>query len=109
MEIRNIFDIGAIPQGNKETFDTLLNTPNLQIERIVSKGQTTPEGEWYDSEMAEWVILIQGAATLEMEDGKKVNLLAGDYLLIASHEKHRVIYTSKEPHCIWIGVHFTEI
>jgi cupin 2 domain-containing protein len=106
---RNIFDIPSLPRGNKETFETILKHPGLHIEKIVSNGQTTPEGEWYDSDKAEWVVLIQGSATLEMEDGKQLQLTAGDHLLIAAHEKHRVIYTSKEPYCIWIGVHFNYI
>jgi cupin 2 domain-containing protein len=103
---RNIFDIASLPHGNKETFETILKYPGLHIEKIVSNGQTTPEGEWYDSDKAEWVVLLQGSAIIEIENGKQVHLTAGDHLLIEAHKKHRVIYTSQNPHCIWIGVHF---
>jgi cupin 2 domain-containing protein len=32
----------------EEVVETLLELPGLRIERIVSTGQATPEGEWYD-------------------------------------------------------------
>lgn len=35
---------------SEEVFEDLLTHKQLRIERIVSKGQTTPEGEWYDQE-----------------------------------------------------------
>ena len=31
-----------------EIIDTLLTAPGVRIERIVSFGQTSPEGFWYD-------------------------------------------------------------
>ena len=66
------------------------------IERIISTGQTTPLGEWYDQETDEWVILLQGKAELSYEDGERIGLQAGDYLVIPAHVKHRVEYTSQE-------------
>ena len=33
-----------------EVVDLLVERPGLRIERIVSAGQTTPEGQWYDQE-----------------------------------------------------------
>ena len=32
----------------EEAFTTLVDRPGMRIERIVSTGQATPEGEWYD-------------------------------------------------------------
>ena len=50
--------------GAGEITQTLLAAPGLRIERIVSLGQASPPGFWYDQEQAEWVLLLAGAARL---------------------------------------------
>ena len=100
----NIFDLpSSLP--NKELFESLVSADNILIERIISTGQTTPPGEWYDQDKDEWVILLQGEAVLAYADGSQIKLTAGDYLFIPAHQKHRVEYTSSEPPCIWLAVH----
>ena len=95
----NIFDLpSSLP--HQELFETLLSTDNVLIERIISTGQTTPPEEWYDQEKDEWVILLQGQATLAYADGSQIQLTAGDYILIPAHQKHRVADTSSDPACI---------
>ncbi|MDJ0662117.1 MAG: cupin domain-containing protein [Crocosphaera sp.] len=91
--------------NNQEFFETIINNKNIKIERIISTGQTTPEGTWYDQEQDEWVILLQGDATLLYLDNSSIDLKAGDYLLIKAHQKHRVIFTSSNPPCIWLAIH----
>ena len=88
-----------------EKFEQIAAGENIQIERIVSTGQTTPSGQWYDQKLDEWVILLQGEAKLSYDDDTRIRLKAGDYLLIPAHTKHRVEYTSIEPPCIWLAVH----
>ena len=88
-----------------EQFEKIVSGKNIQIERIISTGQTTPSGQWYDQELDEWVILLQGEAELSYAGGTIIRLKAGDYLLIPTHTKHRVEYTSVEPACIWLAVH----
>jgi cupin 2 domain-containing protein len=85
-----------------EVFDELLRCRNLRIERIVSS--PTPEPTLYDQPQDEWVLLIQGAASLEIFS-EHVDLAAGDYLFIPAHTPHRVVATSAEPHCVWLAVH----
>ena len=100
----NIFNLpSSLP--NEELFETLISADNMLIERIISTGQTTPSGEWYDQDRDEWVILLQGEAVLAYTDGSKIQLTAGDYLSIPAHQKHRVEYTSSEPPCIWLAIH----
>jgi cupin 2 domain-containing protein len=106
--VNNLLNNFPLPQGKEEIFEILCKRSDLRIERIISNGQITPEGQWYDSQEEEWVVLLQGKATLELEDGSQVNLQAGDYLLIPSHCKHRVIFTSQQPPCIWLAVHWNE-
>lgn len=89
----------------EELCEPILEANNILIERIVSRGQITPPGEWYDQEKDEWVILLQGEAELSYTDGHRLKLKAGDYLLIPAHQQHRVEYTSSDPICIWLAVH----
>lgn len=91
--------------GNQEIFETIINSHNVKIERIISTGQTTPEGIWYDQDHDEWVILLQGKATLLYSNNSSINLKAGDYLLIKANQKHRVTFTSSNPPCIWLAIH----
>jgi cupin 2 domain-containing protein len=88
-----------------EKFEQIVSGKNIQIERIISTGQTTNPREWFDQELDEWVILLQGEAELSYADDTRIKLKAGDYLLIPAHTKHRVEYTSSEPACIWLAVH----
>ena len=99
----NLFDLpDSLPED--EEFTELLHSKDLRIERIVSTGQTTPAGEWYDQDEDEWVALIQGEAALEYESGEKLRLSAGDHVLLPAHCRHRVAYTSHHPPCIWVAV-----
>ena len=100
----NIFDLPpSLP--DKELFESLVSNDKISIERIISTGQTTPPGEWYDQDRDEWVILLQGAASLTFDAGRQIKLVAGDYVFIPAHQKHRVEYTSSNPPCIWLAVH----
>ena len=101
----NIFDLPPEAGFGGEFFEDLIAGKAFRLERIVSRGQVTPEGEWYDQEEDEWVVLLKGRARLLYDSGEKVDLERGDWLLIPSHLKHRVVFTSSDPECIWLAVH----
>jgi cupin 2 domain-containing protein len=89
-----------------ELFETLLQRDNIHIERIVSKGHITHEGQWYDQAWDEWVILLQGQAIVRyLQDDVNITLQAGDYMLIPAHTKHRVEWTQSECNSIWLAIH----
>jgi cupin 2 domain-containing protein len=90
---------------DREVVDLLLERPGARIERIVSAGQATPPGQWYDQPGDEWVALLAGRATLLLGDGARVDLAPGDWLLIPAHVRHRVEATSADPPCVWLAVH----
>ena len=101
----NIFsDIpGQLPE---ELFECIIKQDNILIERIVSNGHVTPAGQWYDQTRDEWVILLQGQATLLFEKKQRlVKLTPGDYLLIPAHTRHRVEWTLPDFNTIWLAVH----
>ncbi|MCC7182366.1 MAG: cupin domain-containing protein [Rhodocyclaceae bacterium] len=89
-----------------ECFDLLAAAPAVRIERIVSRGQATPDGEWYEEESNEWVLLVQGAARLVFGDGHEWALGPGDWIDIPAHQKHRVTWTDPEQDTIWLAVHY---
>jgi cupin 2 domain-containing protein len=89
-----------------EIFETLLENKNLKIERIVSDGQATPPGQWYDQGWDEWVVLLQGnAGILFEEDHAPVVLKPGDNLFIPTHKIHRVEWTDPKQKTIWLVIH----
>ncbi len=100
----NLFELPD-PLPSEERFEDLIPDRGVKVERIVSTGQTTPEGEWYDQARDEWVVLLQGEALLTYGDGRRVHLEPGDYVVIPAHERHRVERTSSDPACIWLAVH----
>ncbi|HEY9841179.1 MAG TPA: cupin domain-containing protein [Candidatus Obscuribacterales bacterium] len=104
----NLLALSHLPQGDAEIFETLLERGplnGLQLERIVSAGQVTAAGQWYDQAWEEWVLLLQGEAELEYDDGRRLALRTGDSLLIPAHQRHRVAQTSQDPPCIWLALH----
>ena len=98
----NLFSTTATAPGT-EVFTTLLDTGAARIERIVSCAHASPEGFWYDQPDDEWVLVLEGEATLEFDPGGQKEMRAGDHLFIPRHTKHRVRKTS--PRTLWLAVH----
>ena len=88
-----------------ELVQTLHSTEHLRIERIVSQGHASPPDFWSDQAEHEWVLLIQGAARLRLDD-KVVELKPGDFLNIPAHRRHRVEWTSPDQQTIWLAIHY---
>jgi cupin 2 domain-containing protein len=90
-----------------EAVDTLLARPGLRIERIVSLGQASPPGFWYDQEEAEWVLLLAGAAQLRFADEAAPRCLApGDIVEIVPHRRHRVEWTDPQRPSVWLAAFY---
>lgn len=90
-----------------EWLETLLQHRGLRVERIVSRGHTTPEGAWYCQNTDEWVLLVQGAAELEYrapEDHARLN--PGDWLFIPAGREHRVSWTAPGQNTVWLALHW---
>ena len=90
-----------------EIIETLVAGPGLRIERIVSLGQASPPGFWYDQPQAEWVLLLAGAARLRFADEDQDRIFApGDCLDIAAHRRHRVEWTDPARPTVWLAVFY---
>ena len=101
----NIFSDPLVNKNTPESFELLVATDDLLIERIVTGETFTTPGQWYDQDKDEWVVLMQGRAELEFEDNEVIGLNRGDYIFIPAHKRHRVKEVSKSPHCIWLAIH----
>lgn len=105
MQSSNIFE--KIPKNLKdEFFEKLISKDNLRVERIISKGHSSPKSSWYDQDCDEWVILLQGEAILSFEDKDDVKLKSGDYINILAHIKHKVSWTTPDKETIWLAIHY---
>lgn len=82
---------------------------NFRLERIVSRQHASPPGFWYDQDTVEWVFLLQGSATLSLEESdgqiRRIHLKPGDFLELPAHRRHRVEETDPEKDTIWIALH----
>jgi cupin 2 domain-containing protein len=94
----NIYNYQIPPKG--EIFDTLLEDKNIKINRIVSSDIL--DDELYIQDEDEWVVLIKGSATIEM-DGREIYLKSGDTLFIPSKTPHRVVKTQRDT--LWLCIH----
>src|SRR6266849_1365625 len=92
-----------IPDSIKEEiFEILIKTDHFKLERIISAGQATLRGEWYDQDANEWVILLSGSAGLLFEGNEEVLVMRpGDYVHIPAHRRHRVEWTDRDQKTVW--------
>jgi cupin 2 domain-containing protein len=95
-------------RADEELLSDLLSRPGLRIERIVSTGQASPAGFWYDQSWDEWVVLLAGAARLAVEGETETTLAPGDYVFLPAHKRHRVAWTDLEKQTVWLAVHIGE-
>ncbi len=90
----------------EERVQTLLETTEVRIERIVSHGHASPEDFWYDQPQAEWVTLLRGAARLRFEGKAPIEMRPGDSVHIPAHRRHRVDWTTPDEPTVWLAVHY---
>jgi cupin 2 domain-containing protein len=82
-----------------------------RVERIVQVGETVIEqilsGELdepldYDQDHDEWVVVLRGAAELEV-NGERLSLETGDWVLLKRRTPHRLVRTTRGTS--WLAVH----
>jgi cupin 2 domain-containing protein len=107
MEKNGHFWRGLPPALPDEISQTLLSGRDFRMERIVSHGQHSPPGFWYDQHEHEWVLLLEGAAMLRFEDGDRLlHLAPGMHAHIAAHERHRVEWTAPGVNSVWLALFY---
>jgi cupin 2 domain-containing protein len=98
--------LSSLPDGaGGEEFLPLVTNGATRIERIVSTGQASPPGFWYDQDDDEFVLLVAGRAVLVIAGrAEPLVLEPGDWAHLPAHCRHRVEWTSAEPPTIWLAV-----
>ena len=89
--------------GEHELFEEVLRRPGVRIERIVSRGHTTPAAEPCLQDWDEWVLVLTGSARLKLGGARERSLAAGEHLLIPAGVPHLVTYTANPT--IWLAIH----
>lgn len=98
--------LARLPAAKRaEAFTDLLSRPGVRVERIVSRGQATPEDAPMVQDQDEWVVLLEGAAGLRIADSTEVMLGPGDHVWIARGQKHWVTWTAKDRPSVWLAIH----
>ena len=106
MNPQNIFAPLPAPSPT-EIFTELLAGRSFQLQRIVSTGQTSPPGQWYDQDTHEWVLLLSGAARLRIDgEAGLLQMQPGDYIHIPAHVRHRVEWTDPDQETVWLALHY---
>jgi len=94
-----LLDAAAAP-ANGEHFNRIVECDNVVIEQILSSSDDNPTV--YVQEQEEWVAVLDGSATLDV-DGTRVQLERGDWVLLPAGVPHRVVTTA--PGTNWLAVH----
>ena len=98
-------DGGAPPESGGETIAELLVAGAARVERVVSRGASSPDGSWYDQDADEFVLLVEGEAVLAFPDASERRMRAGDWAVLPAHCRHRVAWTAPDRDTIWLAVH----
>jgi cupin 2 domain-containing protein len=86
-----------------ERTDHLVDGHRVTIEQILSGQVDTPLD--YQPERHEWVAVLTGGATLDV-DGETVDLAPGDWVVLPADVPHRL--TRVDEGTSWLAVHFDE-
>jgi cupin 2 domain-containing protein len=88
-----------------EVTHTIAMGKGVRLERIVSHGQVSPEGFWYDQAEAEWVTVLTGRARIRIADQADAVVMGpGDTLLLPAGCRHRVEWTDPEQPTVWLAL-----
>lgn len=103
--MNNLFS--SLPDNlDREIFENLVQSEHIRIEKILSKGHSSPDNGWYDQDENEWVLVLKGSGVVVFDDGHKVILKKGDYLNIPAHQKHRVLWTDPTRVTVWLAIFY---
>lgn len=99
---------GNLPQAlSAELSTVLVAADNIQIERIISCGQASPPGFWYDQDRHEWVMVMAGSAILQFEGEPGPRRLGpGDFVNIPAGLRHRVVATDPAEVTVWLAIFY---
>jgi cupin 2 domain-containing protein len=100
--------LAPVRRSDSEVVEILKQRAGISIERIISTGQSSPPGFWYDQPGDEFVVLLAGSAVLRFESGDElIEMTPGAWIEIPARVRHRVESTEVDPPTVWLAVHIT--
>ena len=98
--------LNALPEvTTAEVSEAVVTGQGVRLERIVSLGQASPEGFWYDQVDAEWVMVLCGKARLAIAgEHQERELGPGDAIFLEAHCRHRVTWTAPDQPTVWLAL-----
>jgi cupin 2 domain-containing protein len=104
-KLSNIFQ--SIPDNlDSEIIETIVQSKTVKVERIISKGHSSPATSWYNQPQSEWVIVLQGEAIITVENDRDYTLVSGSFLNLPAHTRHKVKWTKPDIETVWLAVHY---
>jgi cupin 2 domain-containing protein len=102
--LRNL--LTSLPAArDAEVSETLITARGIRLQGIISFGQVSPEGFWYDQTEAEWVMLLTGRARLLIAGEADERILGpGDLVYLPAHCRHRVEWTDPDHPTVWLAL-----
>ncbi len=108
MKFSNLFE-NLPSELAEEDFSALTSGGRFRLQRIVSHGQSTPPGQWYDQRQSEWVVLLRDAAGIRIEGEAEVRRLEpGDWIELPAGLRHRVEWTAPAEPTVWLALHYDD-
>jgi uncharacterized cupin superfamily protein len=98
--LRGRLEPSASAPAEGERFTPLVELPGVTVEQILSGRLREPAS--FEQAHDEWVVVIEGGATL-LVDGDQLELTAGEWLLLPAGCPHTVLET--RPGTSWLAVH----
>ena len=98
--------LASLPDATAgEITEALATARGIRLERIVSHGQASPAGFWYDQVDAEWVVVLSGSARLAIDGDAEDRLLRmGDAIFLPARCRHRVTWTDPDRPTVWLAL-----
>lgn len=107
IEKRNLLSPVPGPLENELMEILASGSGEFKIERIVSRGHSSPADFWYEEKTSEWVMVLQGEGRIRLEEPEQdLVLQRGDWIEIPPMVRHRVEATSENEDTIWLAVHW---
>jgi cupin 2 domain-containing protein len=100
MRTRGRLLAGSAAPVTGEHVETLVQMSGAVIEQILSGEVLVPVQ--YDQDHDEWVVVLEGAAELDV-NGERLSLEPGDWVLLPRRTPHRLIHTEQGTN--WLAVH----
>lgn len=94
----NVFD-------NTALIESLIETKDVRIERVASRGQASKAGASCPQDFNEFLVVLEGSTVLEVGD-QKYKMGAGDYIIIPPKTQNRVAATTDTEETVWLAIYY---